>query len=50
MRSINIAFWNWVKETFNQNYRDEIEDYLAESTSQYDLECRQKLLMQKGMI
>lgn len=43
-------FWSWVKKTFTPHYRKEIEDYLAESTDQYDVERRITLLQRRGMI
>ena len=43
-------FWNWVKKTFTSSYKNEIEAYLAESTSHADVERRIKLLQQRGMI
>ena len=43
-------FWNWVKKTFTPHYKDEIEAYLAESTSQAEVENRIRLLQRRGMI
>lgn len=43
-------FWSWVKKTFTPQYRKEIEDYLAESKDQYDVERRIALLQRRGMI
>jgi hypothetical protein len=43
-------FWNWVKKTFTPAYRNEIEAYLAESTSHADVENRIRMLQMRGMI
>jgi hypothetical protein len=43
-------FWNWVKTTFTPSYTNEIEAYLAESTSHTDVENRIRLLQMRGMI
>jgi hypothetical protein len=43
-------FWDWVKKTFTADYQKEIEAYLADSVSHYDLEQRIKTLMRRGMI
>jgi hypothetical protein len=43
-------FWNWVKRTFTPHYRNEIEAYLAESTSHADVEYRIRMLQMRGMI
>lgn len=44
------AFLEWVKTTFTVDYQKEIEEYLAESTSHYDLEQRMKYVQRRGMI
>jgi hypothetical protein len=43
-------FWNWVKKTFTPSYRNEIEAYLADSTSHADVENRIRTLQRRGMI
>jgi hypothetical protein len=49
--NLNLTeFWNWVKSTFTPHYRNEIEAYLAESTSHADVENRIKMLQMRGMI
>jgi hypothetical protein len=49
--SINLKdFWNWVRETFTVPYRNEIEEYLADSSDHADVERRIKLLQRRGMI
>jgi hypothetical protein len=50
MKDLSYNFWKWVKHTFAPHYRNEIEAYLAESVSHYDLEHRMKVLMHRGMI
>jgi hypothetical protein len=44
------TFFEWVEKTFTVDYRKEIDDYLADAVSHYDLEQRMKTLMRKGMI
>lgn len=44
------SFWAWVKATFRADYQKEIEEYLADSVSHYDLEQRIQLLQRRGMI
>jgi len=49
--NLNLTeFWNWVKKTFTPAYRNEIEAYLAESTSHADVENRIRMLQMRGMI
>ena len=50
MKDVTSSFWKWVKHTFAPHYRNEIEEYLAESANHYDLERRMKVLMHRGMI
>ncbi len=44
------AVWMWVKELFGGVHRQEIDQYLAESADQYDLEYRIRALSSKGLI
>jgi hypothetical protein len=49
--NLNLTeFWNWVKTTFTPHYKNEIEAYLAESTSHADVENRIRMLQMRGMI
>jgi hypothetical protein len=43
-------FWKWVLEAFTPSYQDEIDAYLAQSTSIYDLEQRMRQLEKRGML
>ena len=43
-------FWTWVKRTFTDPYRDEINTYLAQSIDHADVERRIKVLMKRGML
>lgn len=43
-------FWNWAKETFKPEYYSEIENYLSQSIDIGDLECRIKLLRNRGVL
>ena len=43
-------FWTWVKRTFTDPYREEINAYLAQSIDHADVERRIKILMKRGMI
>ena len=43
-------FWTWVKRTFTDPYREEINAYLAQSIDHADVERRIRVLMKRGMI
>ena len=43
-------FWTWVKRTFSDPYREEINTYLAQSIDHADVERRIRVLMKRGMI
>ena len=43
-------FWTWVKRTFTDPYREEINAYLAQSIDHADVERRIKILMKRGLL
>ena len=43
-------FWTWVKRTFTDPYREEINAYLEQSIDHADVERRIRVLMKRGMI
>jgi hypothetical protein len=43
-------FWTWVANVFQPAYHSEIEEYLATSTSHWEVEERIKRLQRRGMI
>lgn len=43
-------FWNWAKVTFKAEYHSDIEAYLSQSSDLGDLECRMKLLRNRGVL
>lgn len=43
-------FWTWVKRTFSDPYREEINAYLEQSIDHADVERRIRVLMKRGMI
>ena len=40
----------WIKDSFIPPYQSEIEEYLAQSTDQIDLEHRMTVLARRGML
>lgn len=43
-------FFDWVRQTFNPSYQQEVESYLSQATDLADLERRMYTLARRGMV
>jgi hypothetical protein len=50
MQTLLKTIRQWISETFREPYRAQIEDYLAESVDQADLERRIRIIQHRGML